>query len=1047
MRDIKTKAVICLALSGLCSVLLMSAKARGEQLPIKTYTTSDGLAHNIINRIVRDSRGVLWFCTNEGLSRFDGYGFTNYGLEQGLPSAIVNDLLETREGGYWVATGGGLCHFNPLVKLQASIDGNKSDATDAMFSLYFPGDDTRSRHVLSLFEDREGTVWCGTRNGLYLVKEAAGEVKFTMIDLGIVDRFEDRYIECLLGDRRGALWVGSRNGLFRRREDGRVEAYTTRDGLPSNFISSLIEDREGRIWVGGYLCWLVPDPVPGRNVVAREYSHRVGLQIGWIKQLFQATDGSLWAGGTAGLIQFIPSADGRDFRFRVYAEPHGLRFREVRAVAEDRNGNLWVGMNHGGTAKIARSGFTTFDKADGLSQGASIFETRAGEVLVVGKSGGGEWFINRFDGEKFTAIRFPELVKNVWHGWGWNQTMLEDHTGEWWIATFAGLCRFPKVSRPEQLAHTPPKALYTTREGLPTEFILRLFEDSRGDIWSSSVGHAVRPNGLSRWERRTDTFHHYTEKENLPSFDTFYASSFTEDRAGNLWIGFSGDGGLVRYRDGRFTRFTASSGMPEGQIRNMLIDSSGRLWIASYRGGLIRVDDPAAEHPRFVTYMIADGLSSNEIGGMIEDQWGRIYVGTGRGIDRLDLQTGRIKHYTSADGLPVGGMHATLRDRNGALWFSFATGVARFVPEPDPPPVPPPVLIMGLRIAGETHRISALGETEVASVELGPDKNQLQIDFVALGFSPGEGLRYQYKLEGASADWSQLSDQRKVNFANLAPGRYRFLVRAVNADGVASDEPATFSFTILSPVWQRWWFLTIAAIVAGVAVYSIYRYRVSRLLEVERIRTRIAADLHDDIGSNLTKIGILSEVARQQMNGGEQRVAEPISTIARISRESVTSMSDIVWAINPRMDSLRDLVSHMREFAGEMLASRDIEFDFRAPSSDLYLRLGADVRRTVYLVFKEAVNNAVRHAECRKVYIELEVEGTRLVLTVADDGRGFERAEECGGNGLMSMGRRAGQAGGRVEIDSRAGEGTKVTLRLPIKQGSVVRGRGPGTPT
>ena len=242
------------------------------------------------------------------------------------------------------------------------------------------------------------------------------------------------------------------------------------------------------------------------------------------------------------------------------------------------------------------------------------------------------------------------------------------------------------------------------------------------------------------------------------------------------------------------------------------------------------------------------------------------------------------------------------------------------------------------------HQISALGETEIASVELGPDKNQIQIDFVALGFSPGEGLRYQYKLEGASEDWSQLSDQRTVNFANLAPSRYRFLVRAVNADGVMSEPPASFSFRILPAVWQRWWFVAIVATGVGLIAYALYRYRVGRFLEIERVRTRIASDLHDDIGSNLTKIAILTEVAQQQLSSDETD-GGPLSSAARISRESLDSMGDIVWAINPKRDTLRELLRRMRGFATDIFTSRNIEFSFHSPDHDLELRLGPATRR------------------------------------------------------------------------------------------------------
>jgi hypothetical protein len=229
--------------------------------------------------------------------------------------------------------------------------------------------------------------------------------------------------------------------------------------------------------------------------------------------------------------------------------------------------------------------------------------------------------------------------------------------------------------------------------------------------------------------------------------------------------------------------------------------------------------------------------------------------------------------------------------------------------------VPPAILITGLRIAGDSQPISALGEVALAPIELGPYRNQLQIDYVALGFSPGEGLRYQYTLEGARQEWSPLTEQRTVNFANLAPGSYQFLVRAVDAAGVISEVPASVSFKILSPIWQRWWFASIVAGLAGVIAFALYRYRVARLLDLERVRTRIATDLHDDIGSSLSQIAIMSEVVRQKVGAENKAVIHPLSVIAGTSRELVDSMADIVWAVNPKRDHLIDLTQRMRQFA------------------------------------------------------------------------------------------------------------------------------------
>lgn len=1019
---------------------LVCVAASAEQLPIKPYTTAEGLAHNVVNRIVRDSRGFLWFCTREGLSRFDGYAFTTYGLEQGLPSSIVNDLVETRDGVYWVATAGGLCRFNPLGKPRAPNTGSNENQTanDRMFNVYSPGEDLRSKHIVSLLEDRSGSLWCGTLNGLYRVFESPGEVRFAFVDLGISDHLEARIIDCLVEDKTDSMWIGSHSGLFRRWSDGRIEEYTVANGLPEASVHSLLKDRDNRIWVGTTfrgLYQLVPDPVAGRSIVARAYTDKDGLPATWINQIFQTSDGGLWAGSNKGLIQFIPIDDRGDFRFRIYAKAHGLSYHEVASLAEDRNGSLWIGMLGGGAAKIARNGFTLFGTADGLSGASAVFESNGSDVLVVGTPGQSRWFINRYDGEKFIRIRpnFQGTSGPYAYGWGWNQLVAQDHAGEWWIATGNGVCRFPKLDRPENLAHATPKAIYTTTNGLAADLIIRLFEDSRGDIWVSSTANGQGKNGVSRWERRTETLRHYSERDGLPRSDAFYASAFAEDRAGNIWVGFSGDGGLVRYRSGAFTGITASGGVPPGQIRNMLIDSEGRLWIASYRGGLSLIDDPTAERPTLRTYTTADGLSSNEITAVTDDQWGRIYIGTGRGIDRLEPATGRVKHYTTADGLPLGEMFAALRDKHGTLWFSFKTGVARLVPQPDATSAPPPILITGLRIAADTQPISALGEVELRSREIGADKNQLQIDFVALDLSPGEGLLYQYKLEGASDQWSPLADHRTITFANLSPGSYRFLVRATNADGVFSETPASFSFKMLPPVWRRWWFLSLATLLVAIAIYSMFRYRLSQRLRVERVRTHIATDLHDDIGTNLSLIAMASEVALRRSGANDPQLTETLTLISATSRELVDSMGDIVWTINPRRDRLDDLIKRMRRFASDVFSARSIVFHFEAPSDDREVRLRTETRRQVLLIFKEAVSNIARHSRCTAAHIELKAHAGEIVLKMRDNGSGFDTGGQFEGTGLFSMRDRATKIGGTLEVDSRRGDGTTVILEAPIR--------------
>ncbi len=267
------------------------------------------------------------------------------------------------------------------------------------------------------------------------------------------------------------------------------------------------------------------------------------------------------------------------------------------------------------------------------------------------------------------------------------------------------------------------------------------------------------------------------------------------------------------------------------------------------------------------------------------------------------------------------------------------------------------------------------------------------------------------------------------------------MVRAVTADGTVSLAPAVLSFRILRPVWQRWWFLAITALFIAGTAYLVHKYRVNRLLELERVRTRIATDLHDDIGASLSQIAILSEVVRQKVGHHHAAVTEPLSQITTSSSELMDTMSDIVWAIDPHKDRLPDLLQRMRRFASDVLTSRNIDFEFHAPEGHRNLNLGAEVRRQVFLVCKESINNIVRHSACSRVDIEFRLNKDRITLAIRDNGRGFNTAYESDGHGLLSMGQRAQEMEGTFEVRSQPGEGTSVTLEVPISGRSKARTR------
>lgn len=715
-------------------------------------------------------------------------------------------------------------------------------------------------------------------------------------------------------------------------------------------------------------------------------------------------------------------------RLQNFNDTQGIAEKSGGVLAEDIEGNLWVGNQSGGARKLLTNGMTTFDKSDGLGELRihSIYENQNGELYVVN----GDCFISRFDEKGFDTVR-PNLPEDARFTWTSN-VGFPDSRADWWMSTNLGLYRFSGIGKLEEIARRQP-VVYSTSNGLKSDDTYRVFEDTSGDIWiSTRSGHTVR-NGLTRWQHSTDTFHIFTEAEGLPSF--IAASAFAQDKAGNLWVGFY-EGGLARYADGRFTVFTTGDGAPPGLITGLYLDRANRLWISSAMGGLSRIDDPTATRPKFETYTTADGLSSNNVRCVVEDLGGNIYVGTVRGVDRLNPANGNIRHYGLSEGLADDFVNVAYRDRQGALWFGTPQGLSRLQPEPERSRTPPPILISGLRVAGVKQPISELGQSEIQALELDYTQNNLQAEFFSLNFALGDNIRYQYKLEGADAVWSEPTTQRLVHYPNISPGDYRFIVRAVNADGVVSAEPAFVSFTVLRPIWQRWWFLTLAALVLGAAIYALYHYRLTKLVEIERTRTRIATDLHDDIGASLSRIAMLSEVVKRENGITSRDSIKRLTQIADNARDIVDSMSDIVWSIDPRDDSMSSVLARVRSFAADTLGEHGVKWNLETEPELNNIHLSSEQRRGLYLILKEAVINIARHAKCKNAGIKISLQHQHLVAEIVDDGVGFpneSNGTSRGGHGLENMQKRAAELGGHLEIDS-SGNGTKLILTLPRTQ-------------
>jgi PAS domain S-box-containing protein len=841
-------------LASLSALVTVAMVGHAEQLPLKSYRVAEGLPVDYVRCIKQDSSGFLWFGTERGVSRFDGQHFTHYGVKDGLSVPTTSDLIQTRQGTYWVATnGGGVFQMRPLVGTGKS-GARLPDEANSRFKAYRVGEGPATNRVNVLFEDLGGRIWAGTDAGLFQLDATNGGTEFLPVSLGIPSLADsDVQIWSFAEDSEGSLWIGTKYGLVRRLLDGRTQHYSVqplRSGR--DLILVLRFDREGRLWIGHESWLIVFKPVPAAATITEPQARNLYPHSAWqrlqsgggpdgpvtmpgapgearryqtvARAFCPSSDGRFWIGSDQGLVEF----DGQ--RLRRYTTANGLSGNSVETgeLLEDRDGDLWIGIVGSGVMRLVRHGFVTYTSSDGLGNDTvgSILEGNAGEWYVI-TSG---WRVNRAeeraDGVHFTSVRLnlpSRITDSMWRSY---RQIIRDRSGEWWVGTPEGLYRFPRTERIEQLAHVEPKAFYSARDGLVNDDVTYLFEDLRGDLWIATF--APKHEIITRWDRASGKFQRYSDRDGLRPFNAAFC--FQQDKAGQVWIGFR-EGGLARYAAGRFTLFEASDGLPAGQVKSLHLDSQGCLW-ATASGGLARIEDLQAGRPSFTTFLARADISDSLGFALVQDRAGRIYVATARGVDRLDPSTARIKSYTAADGLPTTNPYVGFRDQQGRLWFGFgrSRGLVRLMPGPDTTESPPTVFIDGLQIDGEPYPVSDFGQNEVSQLELGPGQKRVQIDFFGLS-SVGEPLQYQHKLEGAGQDWSAPSEQR-TQVISLGPGVYRFLVRAVRGDGALSQSPATVSFSILPPVWQRWWFVGLVTILVVSAVAGFDRYRAARVKEL-----------------------------------------------------------------------------------------------------------------------------------------------------------------------------------------------------------------------
>ena len=698
------------------ALLFFARSAHARTFLIREFNIDNGLPHNRVNRIYKDSRNSLWIGTDDGLVRFDGRQFTTYSTTDGLPHMHVNAVLETRSGEYWIATDGGIAQFDPR-------PGTKR------FITYVPSNSPAAQAVNTIFEDADGSLLLGTNGGLYRFTRSR---QFTTINYHPSHGNPGSVKVNAIASHAGWLWLATEYGLYGCNPSGVWAQYGQPEGFPWPFVFTLAHDPQGRVWVGfrGGFGRLTANPRLKHPILDLVRTSASGAGFIDARAILISADSTFRIATEAGLVEWLDYAASGN-HFRRYTAGEGFKEEETHDLTLDSAGNLWIGTRRSGITCVARTEFRTFAQSDGLalSDNATLVETPDGNVCVFDITTS-KRRLHCYDRVHDTIRAFNFTLPARFDGVDphWLETVQPDRQGGWWISTMRGMFHSPAVG-----------AAPTRKFG---SHVTRFYQDSAGDLWMAFMFKDKEDRrGILHWSQRAQKL--YDETPLLPPEAVSRGiGSFAQSSNGDLWLGLERPGGLVRRRGNHYELI---SNGPTGHTSQLFLDSRSRLWIASTESGLGRIDDLSAQRPGIRLYTRSDGMLSQEVWSVTEDRYGRIYAGSARGVDRLQPETGEIVHFTVADGLPSGDIRSSLCTRDGELWFASSHGISQYKPGAGETRTAVATRITSLRIAGVPFPLPEFGLAALGPLRLAADKNSLQVEYGAADFAFTAPIAYQFR--------------------------------------------------------------------------------------------------------------------------------------------------------------------------------------------------------------------------------------------------------------------------------------------------------------
>jgi ligand-binding sensor domain-containing protein/signal transduction histidine kinase len=958
----------------------------------RTWQMQDGLPEQTVQAFAQTPDGYLWIGTTGGLLRFDGARFVLFD-RQNTPALRENSifcLMVSSDGVLWIGTeGGGLIRYE-----------------HGVFHGYTARDGISNDFVRTLWQDADRTIWIGTDNGLLRLRSAH------------IERIDGAHgvpalaVHSIFRDSRGRLWAGGSKLLCLEKDAFRE--YILPGEASQNRVKSILETRDGSLWVG---------TVSGLNRMPPGSDHfvRVSGISGTVRVLRQASDGVLWIGTIGdGIFQYQPDQTFRNPRekFVQLTAADALPSNTILNFFEDNEKNFWIGTQ-AGMLRLTRTPVSIVplpEESD--SDFGTIYQDRDGSFWIASTR-----LFHMKDG-KIHPAELPGLeaehVRNVYR----------DRSGALWAGTDGGgIFRVDhgSVSR------------FTTSQGLSNNFVRAITQDRDGSMWVTTdegLNHLI-PSG------NTYRVHSYQMRDGLVYFST---RVLLEDHQGDLWIGT--DGGLSHMRKGAFISDVATKALSHQKIWTIHEDTDGGLWFGTRDSGLFRLKDGTVAH-----YGTEQGLASNAIYQILEGSGGNFWLSGPNGISllnrheldqaatspsqRLALTVYAISEIADTTQIYGGTQSSGCITPQGDVWFPSNKGPIHILPLPRSSLPPPAVHLQDVLADGMEARSDR-------PVKLQPGNSRLEITWAPVWLRSQDGIRFRYKLEGFEDKWTNSAGQRMADYTNLSPGRYRFRVQAFEVSNPSAVSEATTDIVQLPHFYRTPWFLVSCVAMLMLIIFGVHRMRVQqvrvRFEAVLQERSRLAREMHDTVIQGCASVSALLEALSSMNHSGGELQNNLMDTAREQVRTTIDEARQAVWNLRHETGAVTDIGERISRMAGQVM--NEFGVLVVCESSGKPFALSQSAAHELLMVAREAVYNSALHGSPGRIEVHLTFARRELVMSVLDNGRGFNIEKAAGSNGhhygLVGMRERVERTGGRFRIDSTIGKGTHVEVQLPRDSSSAL---------